>query len=210
MFFDVDVERRFGDVLLTAKFASKAGITALIGRSGSGKSTVLNMIAGLVRPDRGRITVGGRTLFDDQTNVAVHRRQAGYIFQDGRLFPHMRVGANLRYGRRRLVESPMIGEDELIAFLGLEPLLQRWPANLSGGEARRVAIGRTLLSGARFLLMDEPLVSLDEERREEVLRTIERIRDELHVPILYVSHDSGEVDRLAGMTILIEPRSLAS
>lgn len=209
MFFDVDVERRFGAVLLTAKFASEAGITALIGRSGAGKSTVLNMIAGLVRPDSGHIAVGGRTLFDEQTNVAVHRRQAGYIFQDGRLFPHMRVGANLRYGRRRLMASPMIAENELIEFLGLEPLLHRWPTSLSGGEARRVAIGRTLLSGARFLLMDEPLVSLDEERREEVLRTIERIRDELHVPILYVSHDSDEVDRLAGKTILIEPRSLS-
>lgn len=208
MFFDVDVERRFGDVLLTAKFASEAGITALIGRSGAGKSTVLNMIAGLVRPDRGRITVGGRTLFDDKTNIAVHQRHAGYIFQDGRLFPHMRVDANLRYGRRRPAASPMIEEGELIAFLGLEQLLGRWPESLSGGEARRVAIGRTLLSGARFLLMDEPLVSLDEERREEVLRTIERIRDELHVPILYVSHDSSEIDRLAGRRIRIEPTAL--
>ena len=206
MFFDIDVQRRFGNVRLGAQFESAAGITALVGRSGAGKSTILNMIAGLVRPDRGRIVVGGRTLFDGQTNVAVHRRQAGYIFQDGRLFPHMKVRSNLRYGSRRSNGPAMIGEDELIAFLGLEQLLDRWPASLSGGEARRVAIGRTLLSGARFLLMDEPLVSLDEERREEVLRTIERIRDELHVPILYVSHDSGEIDRLAGKSVPIEPQ----
>ena len=206
MFFDIDIERRFGSVCLGARFESAAGITALVGRSGAGKSTILNMIAGLVRPDRGRIVVGGRTLFDEQTNLAVHRRHAGYIFQDGRLFPHLKVRSNLRYGRRRSSGPAMIGEDELIAFLGLEQLLDRWPTSLSGGEARRVAIGRTLLSGARFLLMDEPLVSLDKGRREEVLTTIERIRDELHVPILYVSHDSGEVDRLAGKSIAIEPR----
>lgn len=206
MFFDIDIERRFGNLRLGARFQSAIGITALVGRSGAGKSTILNMIAGLVRPDRGRIAVGGRILFDQQTNLAAHQRHAGYIFQDGRLFPHMKVRSNLRYGRGRSSGAAMISEDELIAFLGLEQLLDRWPTSLSGGEARRVAIGRTLLSGARFLLMDEPLVSLDEERREEVLVTIERIRDELHVPILYVSHDSREIDRLAVKSIAIEPR----
>ncbi len=206
MSFDIEVERRFGRTLIAARFQSGAGLTALVGASGAGKSSVLNMIAGLLRPDRGRIVVAGRTLFDASTNVAVHRRRAGYIFQDGRLFPHLRVGANLTYGRRLARETPLIEHDRLIAFLGLGGLLDRWPATLSGGEARRVAIGRTLLSGARFLLMDEPLVSLDAELREDVTIAVERLRDELSIPILYVSHDDREIARLAGQIVSVEAR----
>lgn len=210
MFFDVDVERRFATRTIQAQFQSDALVTALTGPSGVGKSTVLNMVAGLLRPDRGRIVVEGRTLFGTGMDVPVHRRNAGYLFQDGRLFPHMRVAANLAYGRRWAKSPPLIEQDEVVRFLAIDKILDRWPATLSGGEARRVAIGRTLLSGARFLLMDEPLVSLDAERREEVMKTIERLRDELGLPILYVSHDDRDVERLAGRIVRMSPSTAAA
>jgi len=198
MSFDVDVERRLGDARIASRFVSGPGITALFGPSGAGKTSILNMVAGLLRPDRGRIAVAENTLFDGAIDVPPERRRAGYVFQDGRLFPHMRVGANLRYGQRlALPEHRWIGMDETVAFLGIGALLDRWPSTLSGGEAQRVAIGRALLSGPRFLLMDEPLASLDASRREEIMQVIERVRDVLALPILYVSHDRGEVDRLA-------------
>lgn len=198
MSFDVDVERRLGDARIAIRFVSGPGITALFGPSGAGKTSILNMVAGMLRPDRGRIAVAGNTLFDTAVDVPPERRRAGYVFQDGRLFPHMRVGANLRYGQRlALPEHRMIPMAETVAFLGIGALLDRWPSTLSGGEAQRVAIGRALLSGPRFLLMDEPLASLDASRREEILQVIERVRDVLGLPILYVSHDRAEVDRLA-------------
>ena len=204
MSFDIDVERRLGDRIVATRFSSNAGLTALFGRSGAGKTSILNMIAGLLRPDRGSIRVGGETLFGGGVDVPAHRRRAGYIFQDGRLFPHLSVARNLAFGRRFARPGDrLVGFDETVALLGLEPLLARWPRTLSGGEVQRVAIGRTLLSGARFLLMDEPLASLDGARREEVMRAIERIRDELALPILYVSHDPAEVERLAGAVIPI-------
>lgn len=156
------------------------------------------MVAGLLKPDQGHIAVAGRTLFDSSIDLPPEQRRAGYVFQDGRLFPHLRVGANLRYGERITApEQRWIGLDETVAFLGIGGLLDRWPRSLSGGEAQRVAIGRALLSGARFLLMDEPLASLDAARREEIMQVVERIRDDLKLPILYVSHDRREVDRLA-------------
>lgn len=202
MSFEIDVECRLGERVVAARFASSAGLTALFGRSGVGKTSILNMIAGLLRPDRGTIRVGGELLFGEGIDVPVHRRHAGYIFQDGRLFPHLRVSQNLAYGRRLAHRGePLIEIDRAVALLGLETLLDRWPRTLSGGEAQRVAIGRTLLSGPRFLLMDEPLASLDGERREEVMKAIERIRDDLGLPILYVSHDPEEVERLAGTVI---------
>ncbi len=198
MSFDVDVERKLGDVRIAIRFASGPGITALFGPSGAGKTSILNMVAGLLKPERGRIVVAGDTLFDGAINVPPERRRAGYVFQDGRLFPHMRVGANLRYGQRlALPEHRWIAMDETVEFLGIGALLDRWPSTLSGGEAQRVAIGRALLAGPRFLLMDEPLASLDASRREEIMQVIERVRDVLTLPILYVSHDRGEVDRLA-------------
>lgn len=198
MSFDVDVERQLGDARIAIRFASGPGITALFGPSGAGKTSILNMVAGLLKPDRGRIAVAGNTLFDTSVDVPPNRRRAGYVFQDGRLFPHMRVVANLRYGQRlALPEHRWIAFDETVEFLGIGALLDRWPGTLSGGEAQRVAIGRALLSGPRFLLMDEPLASLDAARREEIMQVIERVRDVLSLPILYVSHDRGEVDRLA-------------
>lgn len=198
MLFEVNVERRLGERRIAARFDSDAPLTALFGPSGAGKTTVLNLISGLLRPDRGTIRVGGETLFGAGIDVPVERRRAGYIFQDHRLFPHLRVMRNLTYGLKLATGEALMTLDAAIEFLGLEGLLDRWPQSLSGGEVQRVAIGRTILSGARFLLMDEPLASLDAARREEVMRVVERLRDEVGLPILYVSHDRGEVERLAG------------
>ncbi|MCY1670422.1 ATP-binding cassette domain-containing protein [Novosphingobium sp. SL115] len=205
MSFEVRVARKLGDAEVAVDFAASDGLTALWGPSGAGKTSVLNMVAGLLKPDAGRIAVGGQVLFDADAgiDVPVQDRRAGYVFQDGRLFPHLRVRDNLIYGADRAGEGALMGLDEAAAFLGIGHLLERWPRSLSGGEAQRVAIGRALLSGPRFLLMDEPLAALDRARREEVLRVIERLRDEVRLPILYVSHDRAEVERLAGMIVEI-------
>jgi molybdate transport system ATP-binding protein len=199
MSFEVDVTRRLGDAHIDVSFTAGAGLTALFGPSGAGKTSILNMVAGLLRPDRGRIAVAGETLFGDGVDLAPERRRAGYVFQDARLFPHMTVRANLRYGRR----DPAPPVDEVVDLLGLRHLLDRRPATLSGGEAQRVGLGRALLSGPRFLLMDEPLASLDRARAAEIMALIERVRDELRLPILYVSHNRDEVDRLAGQVVPI-------
>ena len=207
MSFEVEISRRMGDTIVQTAFTAGAGLTALFGPSGAGKTSVLNMVAGLLRPESGRIAVAGETLFDHERGIDLppERRRAGYVFQDGRLFPHRRVRANLHYGERLADPARRwIGFDETVAFLGLEALLERWPRSLSGGEAQRVAIGRALLSAPRFLLMDEPLASLDAARRGEIMAVIERIRDELAIPILYVSHDRPEVERLA--TVIVPMR----
>lgn len=200
MSFDVHVGRHLGDTRIEVSFTAPAGLTALFGPSGAGKTSVLNMVAGLLRPDTGRIVVGGEVLFDSAAGIDMpaQDRRAGYVFQDGRLFPHLRVRDNLAYGAPRADGAGLMTLDEAADFLGIAHLLGRWPRTLSGGEAQRVAIGRALLSGPRFLLMDEPLAALDRARREEVLRVIERLRDEVGLPILYVSHDRAEVERLAG------------
>jgi molybdate transport system ATP-binding protein len=196
MSFDIDVALRRGDVEVRARFTSGAGATVLVGPSGVGKTSVLDMVAGLLRPTKGHVRVGGRTLFGDGTDVAPERRGAGYVFQEPRLFPHMSVRANLLYGadtHERL--------EPTAAMLDIAHLLERWPRTLSGGEARRVAIGRALLAQARFLLLDEPLASLDRVRREEAMRAILRVRDEAGLPILLVTHDAEEAERL-GTTIV--------
>lgn len=206
MSFEVRVERRLGDTTIRTDFASEGGLTALFGPSGAGKTSILNMVAGLLRPDAGRIAVGGSVLFDSAADIDIpaRHRRSGYIFQDGRLFPHRRVRDNLLYGRRQVPSADRWMEfDEAIRFLGIGHLLDRWPRTLSGGEAQRVAIGRALLSGPRFLLMDEPLASLDRARREEIMQVIERLRDELKLPILYVSHDRDEVERLATRIVAV-------
>jgi molybdate transport system ATP-binding protein len=206
MSFEVSLDHRIGERRIALAFASDAPLTALVGVSGAGKTTVLNCIAGLIRPDAGRIAIGGAVLFDnaDGTDLAPERRRAGYVFQDLRLFPHLRVAANLAYGERLVrPEERWIGRDEVTAFLGIGHLLTRWPATLSGGEMRRVAIGRALLAAPRFLLLDEPFASLDRERAEALMALVERIRDELKVPILLVSHDRAEVERLAGRVVAL-------
>ena len=194
MAFDVDVRRRVGDVEVALRFRTGAGVTALIGPSGVGKTSVLHMIAGLLRPEAGHVRVGGETLFDAfaQIDVPTRMRRAGYVFQDARLFPHLNVRANLLYGALGVPARFA----EWVALLDLEPLLMRWPRHLSGGETRRVAIGRALLSDPHFLLLDEPLASLDRARREDVTRAIERVRDEAGLPILLVTHDTDEAARL--------------
>jgi molybdate transport system ATP-binding protein len=193
MSFDIHVTKRLGDRDIALDLSAEGGVTILFGPSGAGKTSVLNMVAGLLRPDSGMIRVGGETVFDagGGIDVAVERRRAGYVFQEARLFPHLKVRANLSYGAKGAVP-----EDQAIAFLGIAHLLDRWPLSLSGGEARRVAIGRALLSDPAFLLLDEPLSSLDSARREEIMVAIEHIRDVVGLPVLMVTHDAGEAERL--------------
>jgi molybdate transport system ATP-binding protein len=206
MSFDVDVVVVRGKRCIAAKFAASTGLTALFGPSGIGKTSVLDAIAGLLRPASGRIVVAGDTLFDagERVDVPPERRGCGYVFQDDRLFPHLNVGDNLLFGHRLAPEHRRImAPGDAIDLLGIGHLLARMPRTLSGGEAQRVAIGRALLSGPRVLLLDEPLTSLDMERRDEIMRLIERIRDEVRLPILYVSHDRAEVERLADQVVVL-------
>ncbi|PKP98554.1 MAG: molybdenum ABC transporter ATP-binding protein [Alphaproteobacteria bacterium HGW-Alphaproteobacteria-13] len=205
MAIDIDVTKRRGERVIAARFVAERGLTALFGPSGAGKTSILNMVAGLLRPDSGHIRIGARTLFGSGVDLPPEARRVGYVFQDGRLFPHRRVRANLLYGHDLAPPGDRwMGLDEAVDFLGIGGLLGRWPHSLSGGEAQRVAIGRALLSGPEILLMDEPLSSLDAARRGEIMTVIERIRDELRLPILYVSHDRAEVDRLATQVVMVE------
>ncbi|HMN45071.1 MAG TPA: molybdenum ABC transporter ATP-binding protein [Povalibacter sp.] len=183
-----------------------AGTVALFGRSGCGKTTLANIIAGLLQPESAVIEIGGVTLENTQTRtrVPVERRRIGYVFQDARLFPHFSVLGNLRYGERRAPAAQRaITFDHVVDLLGLTHLLQRRPRELSGGERQRVALGRALLSQPRLLLLDEPLASLDAARREEVLPYLEKLRDELSIPIIFVSHQFDEVLRLATHVVLM-------
>lgn len=204
----LSVIKRWGDFKLRAQLeVPTPGIVALFGRSGCGKTTLVNIISGLLQPDEGRVELDGTVLTDtrERVRVPVERRRIGYVFQDARLFPHLGVLANLRYGLRRAPrESSAIGLDEVLALLGLEPLLARRPYQLSGGERQRVALGRALLSQPRLLLLDEPLAALDVARREEVLPYLEKLRDELSIPMVYVSHQLEEVLRLATHVALME------
>jgi molybdate transport system ATP-binding protein len=204
---DIVVRHRQGDFTVETAFATDARVLALFGPSGSGKTTLLNIIAGLIVPDEARVVVDGRALVDTARNVSepVHRRRVGYVFQDARLFPHLTVLQNLRYGRWFTARAERYGStDEVVALLGIGHLLQRKPATLSGGEKQRVAIGRALLASPRLLLMDEPLASLDAARKAETLPYIERLRDELKIPVIYVSHSREEVDRLAQEIVHLE------
>jgi molybdate transport system ATP-binding protein len=199
MSFDVAIRKRIGELQLDVEFSVAGGLSLLLGPSGAGKTSILNMVAGLMRPDAGRIQVGGTTLFDAGRGIDLppERRRAGYVFQDSRLFPHRRVRDNLLYGYRLAPSGERwLQLDEAVAFLGIAQLLERWPASLSGGERRRVAIGRALLSAPRFLLLDEPLSFVDRARREEIITLIRRIRDDLALPVLYVTHDPEEARRL--------------
>ncbi len=212
MTVEVRLQHRFGDFSLDAEFAAGMGVTALFGPSGSGKSTVVNAVSGLLKPDAGRIVVGNDILFDSSADVALPtwRRRIGYVFQDARLLPHLTVRQNLLFGRwmrRRDIAAAGTGAIALahvVDVLNLGHLLGRRPGALSGGEKQRVGIGRALLSCPRLLLMDEPLASLDHARRLEVLDYLNRIRHELALPVLYVTHSLDEVMRLADQVVLFK------
>ncbi|SES33827.1 molybdate transport system ATP-binding protein [Tranquillimonas rosea] len=207
MSLEVAVRHRFPGFALDVAFTAPDGVTALFGRSGSGKTSVVNAVAGLLRPDAGRVVARGEALVDTGARLwrAPHRRRIGYVFQEARLFPHLSVRQNLLYGRwfaRHGGDGPEF--DHVVDLLGLAPLLSRRPATLSGGERQRVSIGRAILSRPRLLLMDEPLAALDEARRAEILPYLERVRDEAGIPILYVSHSVSEVARLATTVIVLD------
>ena len=214
MILGVDIRHEQGGFVLQARFQSGGRLTALFGPSGSGKTTIVNAIGGLVRPEHGRIVVQDRVLIDTEMNVFVpkHRRRIGYVFQEGRLFPHLDVRRNLLFGRwftpRR---ERTTNFDHVVDLLGIGHLLARRPSTLSGGEKQRVAIGRALLADPQLLLMDEPLASLDEARKAEIYPYIERLRDEGGVPIVLVSHSVAEIARLAtSIVVLSEGRVTAS
>jgi len=202
----VDVEKQLGEFSIAAKFEAPGGVTALFGPSGSGKTSIVNMVAGLVTPDRGRIMCDGILLFDSAGRVSQppHRRHIGYVFQDGRLFPHMTVAQNLDYGRR-MYRLPADAEvrARIITLLDISHLLARRPGKLSGGERQRVAIGRALLLRPRLLLLDEPLASLDVARKREIFPYLLRLRDEA-IPMIYVSHHAAEVKLIATTIVRIE------
>ncbi len=195
----VDIKKRLGDFLLDVQFEAPMGVTAIFGRSGSGKTSVVNAVAGLLRPDAGRVAVGDALLFDAaaQTYLPPQQRRIGYVFQDARLFPHLTVMRNLGYGG-------IHDAARVIDVLGLGQLLDRMPAGLSGGERQRVALGRALMCDPQLLLMDEPLAALDAPRKAEILPFLERLRDDVKIPILYVSHDVSEVARLATTLVVLE------
>lgn len=199
MTLEVRLKHAFPGFALDVAFAAPPGLTCLFGRSGSGKTTIINAVAGLLRPDEAAITLDGAPLH----HLPPHRRRVGYVFQDGRLFPHLTVRDNLTYGAR-VRRLPQTDFDRIVELLGIRELLSRRPAALSGGEKSRVAIGRALLSGPRLLLLDEPFAALDEARKVEILPYVEALRDSFGLPILYVSHALPEVARLATTIAVIE------
>ena len=206
MSLSVRFGHRFDGFTLDVAFEAPSGVTALFGRSGSGKTSVVNAVAGLLRPDSGHLQLDETVLFDAERKISVpvHQRRLGYVFQEGRLFPHLSVRQNLLYGRWFAAREGGVDFAHVVEMLGIGDLLQRQPGRLSGGEKQRVAIGRALLANPRLLLMDEPLAALDEERKAEILPYLERLRVETDVPVLYVSHSMAEVARLATTLVLMD------
>lgn len=202
----VDIQKQLGEFSLAASFASEGRVTGLFGASGSGKTSLINTIAGLLRPDRGTIMIDGETVDDTASGIHVPtwRRRIGYVFQDARLFPHLDIRQNLDYGRRMngLAEDPA-QHKRVVDLLDIGALLDRRPGKLSGGERQRVALGRALLSKPRLLLLDEPLGALDESRKLEILPYLVRLRDEAGVPMVYVSHDAAELRQLATQIVML-------
>jgi molybdate transport system ATP-binding protein len=203
----VEVEKKLGEFSLNALFASENGATVLFGPSGAGKTSIINMIAGLIKPDRGHIVLNDEVMFDDTARIDVPawRRRIGYVFQDGRLFPHMSIRHNLDYGRwmgGHTTDAEAFAH--AVELLDIGHLLDRRPGKLSGGERQRVAVGRALLMRPRLLLLDEPLASLDAGRKDDILPYLERLRDEAQVPMIYVSHDAAEVKRIATRVVRLD------
>jgi molybdate transport system ATP-binding protein len=204
--FDVSVQTRLGEFQLDASFRSESTVTALSGPSGSGKTSIVSAIAGLIRPALGKIVVSRRTLFDseDRIDVSVNKRGVRVVFQESRLFPHFTVAQNLMFGRWLAGKKRDAQFDEVVALLGIEPLLARRPRKLSGGERQRVAIGRALLAEPQALLLDEPLASLDASRKNEIIPYLTRLVANAKLPILYVSHAQDEIERLAQTIVKID------
>jgi molybdate transport system ATP-binding protein len=200
----VDITLTQGTFRLEAAFELEAGAAALFGPSGAGKTTILDAIAGLRSPSRGTITIDGRVLFSSAGRIDVppHRRHVGYVPQDVALFPHMNVRGNLLYGTHGASDKPDLGR--VLAMLEIEPLIDRRVTELSGGERQRVALGRALMSAPALLLLDEPLAAIDVPLRRRILPYLRRVRDELRIPIVYVSHDRVEIDELADRVVTIE------
>jgi molybdate transport system ATP-binding protein len=209
----VDVSRQLDEFTIEASFASEGRVTGLFGASGAGKTSLINMIAGLLRPDRGTIAIDGAVLDDTaaRLHVPAHRRRIGYVFQDARLFPHFNVRQNLDYGRRMngIADDPE-QKKRVTDLLDIGHLLDRRPGKLSGGERQRVALGRALLAKPRLLLLDEPLGALDEGRRAEILPYLVRLRDEARIPMVYVSHDAAEMRQLATQIVLLQRGRVSS
>jgi molybdate transport system ATP-binding protein len=209
----VDVVKQLGEFSLEASFESEGRVTGLFGASGAGKTSLVNMIAGLTKPDRGTITIDGEIVDDTEKGVHVPtwRRRIGYVFQDARLFPHLDVRQNLDYGRR-MNSLPDDAEQKkrVMDLLDIGHLLDRRPGKLSGGERQRVALGRALLAKPRLLLLDEPLGALDEGRRAEILPYLVRLRDEARIPMVYVSHDAAEMRQLATQIVLLQRGRVSS
>lgn len=209
----VDLRKQAGDLALQVSFESPGPVTGLFGPSGSGKTTLVNMIAGLVRPDAGRLALGDDVLFehDKGIDIPAHLRRIGYVFQEGRLFPHMTVAKNLDYGRW-MAGRPRDDAEfaRIVAMLDIGPLLQRRPGKLSGGERQRVAIGRALMLKPRLLLLDEPLASLDPARKSEIMPYLLRLRDEAGIPMVYVSHYARELKRIANVIVRLEAGRVSS
>jgi len=203
----VQVEKQLGDFAISASFSNENGATGFFGPSGAGKTSIINMVAGLLRPDRGRIVLDDEVLFDSATRIdlKVWHRRIGYVFQEGRLFPHLSVRHNLDYGRWMggLAADPQAFA-HVVDLLDIGHLLDRRPGRLSGGERQRIAVGRALLMRPRLLLLDEPLASLDDARKLDILPYLERLRDEAQVPMIYVSHNAAEVKRIATRVVRIE------
>jgi molybdate transport system ATP-binding protein len=209
----VDVEKKLGALKLNVKFEATNGATALFGPSGAGKTSVINMIAGLVAPDRGVISLDDAVLFDSVKGIdaPLHRRRIGYVFQEGRLFPHLSVRQNLDYGRRMSGVPRDTDEFGRIAkLLDIGHLLDRRPGRLSGGERQRVAVGRALLMRPKLLLLDEPLASLDAGHKREILPYLVRLRDDAGIPIVYVSHSPAEVRRIATTVVRLDGGSVVA
>ena len=207
----VDVEKELGALKLSVRFNAASGVTALFGSSGAGKTSVVNMIAGLLTPDRGSIALDDTVLFAAAAaiNVPPYQRRIGYVFQEGRLFPHLSVRQNLDYGRQMSRRAPDADEFErIVALLDLGALVDRRPRMLSGGERQRVAVGRALLTRPRLLLLDEPLASLGGAHKREILPFLVRLRDEAGVPMVYVSHTAAELRRIATDVVRIESGSV--
>lgn len=205
MRFELSIQHRFDDFSIDARLSGSAGVTAVFGPSGAGKTTLINAMAGLFHPHAGSASLGSRVLWNERVFLPPHKRRIGYVFQNPRLFPHLSVARNIDYGTRYAAEPPSATDrGDIIALLGIDHLLRRQPAALSGGEAQRVALARALLSAPDMLLMDEPLAALDGARKDEILPFLEKLKRARPLPILYITHSMDEIARLADQLVMME------